>query len=333
MKRRVHGTRTLVAALVIFVGIGVSITSTGATNATSPLAKLWVEPAAGYGFLDSAVNSAHHSIELSMYELKDPVMESALAGAARRGLRVRVLLNADYLGRSENASAAQYLSRRGVHVTWAAAHTIFHAKYLLVDATRAYIGSGNFVAYDYPNTRDFWVLDTSPQDLVAIRAVFTSDLHGTSNTVSPSNGLVWSPGSEPALLRLIASARHTLLIENEEMYSYGIEDALVAAAQRGVAVTVVMTAQARYYSDLTYLAQHGIHVRLLTSAQLYIHAKAICVDCVGTSGTAFVGSINYSTSSLSYNRELGVSSSTPSVVSLLRSTIEGDAGRGAPLQA
>jgi len=323
--------KTLRIASALFVASTLAsglVVQVVASASPSPIASVWTEPAAGYGFLYAAVASAHHSIDLSMYELKDSTMVQDLGAAAKRGVDVTVILNRAYYGTSENSPAASALRLEHVHVIWAPSGQIFHAKYLVVDNTRAYIGTGNLVTYDYPSTRDFWVLDTNPGDLRALTATFNNDVRGTAETVS-SGGLVWSPGSTPAITSLIASAHHSLLIENEEMYSYDIEDALVAARHRGVAITVVMTRDSKYYSDLSYLASAGITVRLLSSSQIYIHAKVICVDCVGSRGTALVSSINYSTSSLSYNRELGVVTTSPAVVAAIRSTVAADATLGA----
>ena len=312
--------RFVLTALITCASVAVS---TPAQAAPSPLAGVWVEPSAGYGFLDAAVRSATHSVALSMYEIIDPTMEQSLAAAAARGVPVRVLIDTKYES-SRNAPAVSFLSTHHVHVYWAPSSQIFHAKYLVIDSDRAYIGTGNFVAYDYPSTRDFWVEDTTSSDVGAMLATFNSDVAGASINAT-SNGLVWSPGSEPAISGFIASAKHTLLVENEEMYSYDIDDALVAAAQRGVNVTVVMTYSSKYVKDLGIITAGGVHVRLMSSGQTYIHAKAMCADCVGSSGTAFVGSINFSTSSLTYNRELGVVTTTPAVVATVRSTISADA--------
>ncbi len=111
------------------------------------------------------------------------------------------------------------------------------------------------------------------------------------------------------------------------MYSYGIEDALVAAAQRGVSVTVVMTHSSYDASDLAYLVRHGVQVHETPTTGLYIHAKVICVDCAGGRGTVFVGSQNFSTASLDYNRELGVITNDPLVVRAIEATVRGDARR------
>ena len=72
----------------------------------------------------------------------------------------------------------------------------------------------------------------------------------------------------------------------------------------------------------------GVHVRVLSSSQVYIHAKVICVDCAGDVGTVFIGSENFSTSSLSYNRELGVDHDDTSGIRAVESAVNGDYARG-----
>ena len=74
---------------------------------TSAVSQVWVEPASGYGFIDAAIERAHSSIDLSMYELSDPTIEQDLVARAKAGVDVRVILNSAYDGASENASAAK----------------------------------------------------------------------------------------------------------------------------------------------------------------------------------------------------------------------------------
>ena len=72
-------------------------------------------------------------------------------------------------------------------------------------------------------------------------------------------------------------------------------------------------------------------MRVLSSSQVYIHAKVICVDCAGNVGTVFIGSENFSTSSLSYNRELGVITTTPSAIRAVEAALNSDYAQGAPV--
>jgi phosphatidylserine/phosphatidylglycerophosphate/cardiolipin synthase-like enzyme len=309
---------------VLIVAAAFAVEPAGAAPRTSTVSQVWTEPENGYGFIGAAIEEAHTSVDLSIYELSDPAIERDLVARARDGVDVRVILNAAYDGRAENATAAAVLRAGSVHVVWAPSNQIFHAKYLVVDNTKAYIGTGNFVPSDYSTTRDFWISESQPADVSAIVATFNADFAGGGTTGHQSGGLVWSPGSTATLVDLISTAHRSLLVENEEMDSPTIEDSLITAARRGVNVEVVMTADPEWTVALARLATAGVHVHVLNESQIYIHAKVICADCTTTSGTVFIGSENFSTSSLSYNRELGVITSSPAAVRAVRSAVNSD---------
>jgi hypothetical protein len=61
-----------------------------------------------------------------------------------------------------------------------------------------------------------------------------------------------------------------------------------------------------------------------TASALYIHAKVIDVD----STKAFIGSENFSTASLDYNRELGLITSSAGVLGPLNNTLASDIANG-----
>jgi cardiolipin synthase len=311
---------SLILSLILVPSVGAGATGTLRT---------FVDPSAGYGFLDRAVLGARHTIDLSMYELEDATMEADLVARARAGVDVRVLLDSEYGIKDVNAPAAAVLTRGGVHVAWAPSSQIFHAKYFVIDGSALYIGTGNLTAQYYSSTRDFWVLDQGRADVDAASTTFSADFSDRSAPLSTGSGdLVWSPGSTNDLVSLIESARHTLLVENEEMDSSTIEAALAAAARRGVDVKVVMTYSSQWHSALTELAAAGVHVHVLESNQVYIHAKVICADCSATAGRVFVGSENFSTSSLDYNRELGILTSATSVVRPVEEAVSSDYAAG-----
>jgi phosphatidylserine/phosphatidylglycerophosphate/cardiolipin synthase-like enzyme len=288
-----------------------------------PVVRVWTEPEAGYGFLDKAILGARHSIDLSLYELSDPIIEHDLSARARAGVAVRVLLNSDFDGRYENAAAATNLTAGSVHVAWASAGTIFHAKYAVIDGV-AYVGTGNLAADDYSSTRDFWVEVNRASDVAAITSTFDADFTHRDAAPRDAAGLLWSPGSTSTLVALINSATHTLLVENEEMDNTTIESALSAATRRGVAVKVVMTASSEWSVALDQLQQAGVLVSVLGPSQIYIHAKVICADCSASGGTVFIGSENFSTASLDYNRELGVLTSSPIALAAVEGAVDAD---------
>jgi cardiolipin synthase A/B len=329
-------SRRALGVMIAALGSGLVAAGAGAAPApagSSTVATVWTEPEAGYGFLIAAIHDSRHSIDMSMYELNDRSTEVALVGRAHAGVDVRVVLDSDYSGKRENAAAAALLTAGGVHVTWAPAGQIFHAKYLVIDSHVAYIGTGNLVATDYPTTRDFWVADTTARDVAAITSTFATDFSGNPGTGVASNGLVWSPGSTTRLVELIDAARTSLLVENEEMDSSVIEQSLESAATRGVDVEVVMTEDPSWTTALNELTKAGDHVRVLASNQVYIHAKVICADCSTRAGSVFIGSENFSTSSLSRNRELGVITTSLPAIQAVRRAVAVDFAGGRAVAA
>lgn len=267
-----------------------------------------VEPSAGMVPIYNFMSDASTTLTMTMYELVDPTAEQILAADAGRGVKVRVLLDSE-LEASRNQSAQVYLASHGVAVAFAPASRITHQKTICTNDTSCLIMSLNLVADDYADTRDVAVEDSDPADVAAIESTFAADFSGgTGPATSSGDHLVWSPGSESALLGVINGARHSLAIENEEMESTVITDALASAAQRGVNVEVCMTKDSSYTAALHQIAAAGGHIRLYPDSDgvLYIHEKLVLADFGTPAATALVGSINFSNSSMDYNRELDI---------------------------
>ena len=286
---------------------------------------LVVEPDQGLGAVYQAITGAQHSIDLVMYELEDSAAVSDLVQAERRGVAVRVILDQAY-ARSENQAAYSALLAGGVAVHWSSTQVdITHQKTLIVDAREALIMTGNLTSQYYSTTRDFVVADTDPVDVAAIGAVFDADFANAPVTPSAGDDLVWSPGSEPRLASVIEGASRRLLVENEEMSDPEIIAALEAAAGRGVDVEVCMTDSSSWSSEFAALVHAGVRVvTYAPDASLYIHAKVIVADPGSADERAFVGSENFSSTSLDRNRELGIVLDGPAIDGQLAAVVEGD---------
>jgi phosphatidylserine/phosphatidylglycerophosphate/cardiolipin synthase-like enzyme len=311
---------TLLAALVA---------ASNAAAASGPTLQLVSEPQAGDAPFLAMIGGARHSVELTMYELYDTRIEAALAGAARRGVDVRVLLNGGYYSEreSENAAAYAYLKSHGVHVRYTPDYfALTHQKTLTVDGDESAVMTLNFDG-EYATTRDFAVVDRQPADVRAIVSAFDADWSGRHAAASSGTGdLVWSPGAESAVLTLIASARSSIDVENEEMDYAPATDALCAAARRGLRVEIVMSYESAWKSALGELSGCGAGVRLYYGQRYYIHAKLLLVD----GRTALVSSQNLSTTSLKYNRELGIEVTSSAIVSQLTRDFANDYAGGTP---
>lgn len=323
----------LAGALSALVAFGVVAPSSGAASTrAAPTAPRWrvvVEPKAGYSFLDGAITRARRSVIVEMYELADPTFVADVIAASRRHVAVEVLLDRDYSAGYVNRPAFSTLSAHHVAVRWANSGSIFHEKALVVDGTTAYVGSGNLTAKYYATTRDFWVADPQRADVAAITSVFRADWAGGAPAPGPHGAdLVWSPNAEPTFLALISHARRSITLESEELSDAYVIDALVAAARRHVAVHVTMTYSTEWRSAFRRLLAAGAAVHVFHGEHpVYIHAKALCVDCTtgarGT-GTLVVGSQNLSYSSLAFNRELSIRTAARPLVAPIDAVLRGD---------
>jgi cardiolipin synthase len=305
-----------------------SAVRSGLASIASGQLTLITEPQDGVAPVLAAVRGARRAVDMVMYEDSDAQVDAALAADVHRGVAVRVLLNAGYYGEGfpQDEAAYDYLRAHGVPVRWTASYfALTHQKTLIVDG-RAYILTFNLTPEYYASSRDFGVIDTNHADDAAIAQTFNADWSREHITPPTGSDLVWSPGSQIAQVNLIDAASGWLDIYNEEMDSSAIESALEVAAHRGVNVRVTMTADSSWNSAFVELAAAGVHVRTYAaSAALYIHAKMIL-----TPAKVFLGSENFSSTSMNKNRELGLITSEGAIRSSLSRTFDTDYAKATP---
>ena len=132
------------------------------------------------------------------------------------------------------------------------------------------------------------------------------------------------------LLGLINGATSSLRIYSEEMGDRSVENALVKAAKRGVEVQVCGENESgEYDSAYTKLARAGIRISYYSSpAGFYIHGKVVEADYGTARAKIFIGSENFSSTSLNQNRELGLIISSHPVMAAVASTFAADFRHG-----
>ena len=309
-----------------------TVQAAGPVSAGSGALRVLSEPQAGFSAIYALIKGARSSVELTMYTLRDTTAEGDLAAAAKRGVNVRVILD-QHFEKKFNTTSYGYLSKHGVHVTWAPSGTTYHQKTLTVDNKTSAIMTANLNADDYPTTRDFLVIDTGKADVAAVVATFNADFAHKKATPPDGADLVWSPtNSQAAILAVINSAKHTLAVENEEMGDPVITSALEAAARRGVNVKITMTAESDWDSAFRALGKAGAHVRTYKDSTkvIYIHAKAVVADAGSSAEQMFVGSENFSAASLRRNRELGVRTTNKPVIGAVAAVLAADYAGATP---
>jgi phosphatidylserine/phosphatidylglycerophosphate/cardiolipin synthase-like enzyme len=275
------------------------------------------------------INSATKSVDVTIYELRDTTAVNDLVAREKAGVKVRVILDGAHT--SVNSSAYSTLKAAGAGVTYSSTAFVYtHQKTLTVDGTRSLILTGNLDSTYYPDDRDYGVFDSDAADAAAIEKVFNADFAKTSVTPSDGDNLLWSPtDAQSRLLALINGAQHSLDIEQLEFDDTALVNAIVAAADRGVAVRVVGMDPSSYKSEFAkVVAAGGKVVTYSSTTGLYVHAKAIVADNGTSTAKVFTGSENFSDNSLNHNRELGLIVNDSGVLSGVESTISTDFAAG-----
>ncbi len=295
--------------------------------------QVYVEPDAGEHPITDAISAAQKSIWLEIYILSDRKVIRALEEAANRGVDVRVMLEPHpFGGGGSPARTMDQLRAAGAKVQETnPGFALTHEKGLVIDNTTAYIMTSNFSraalgGYSGSNgysNREYDIVDTNPQDVQAVAAIFQADWNRTTAQINDPNLVVSPINARNSFIALINSAHSTLIVEAEEMNDSTIEQALTNAAQRGVQVQVILPASSGTSSDsnsqgINTIKQGNVQVR--EDSHLYMHAKMMLVD----GQKAFVGSENISTQSLDQNRELGIIVADQGVLHTLQQTFQED---------
>jgi len=272
-----------------------------------------------YGF----INSAATSLDMTMYELEDTTAVNDLIALKNKGVTVRVILDRQH--QTANSSAYNALTSAGVGVVWSPSTFVYtHQKTITVDDVKSLILTGNLTSQFYTTSRDYGVFTDDQRDVASIEKVFNADYTGAS--ITPTNGdhLLWSPtDSRNRLLTVINGATKTLDVEELEFSDPTVINAIVARAQAGVHVRVVLEDPSSYASEVSEIkAAGGTVVGYSDPNGFFIHAKAIVADYGLSTQQVEAGSMNLSSNSLDKNRELGIILTGTGVAESVATTIE-----------
>jgi phosphatidylserine/phosphatidylglycerophosphate/cardiolipin synthase-like enzyme len=271
--------------------------------------------------LDALIDSATQTLDVQMYLFTVDELADRIIAAKQRGVAVRVILDVDHPGNEGTRSqllAAGVPTRNSPSI-----YSFSHAKYLLIDREVAVIMSMNFNVDAMDSERNYGIVDRDLQDVTDVGAIFDmdwaagggeapkpADLSCTRLIVSPNN-------SKQRVLELIDGATKKLDVEALYVSENGVRDAIVAAKQRGVAVRAILEGSMDSAGTIPFFQAAGIPVH--DAAGFFLHAKLLVAD-----GVAFVGSENYSQTSLTRNREVGALVFEPAPAQLIQQQFDAD---------
>ncbi|MFZ1794203.1 MAG: phospholipase D-like domain-containing protein [Anaerolineae bacterium] len=274
------------------------------------------------------VSAAKTRAYMKMYMLTDFRMVDALAKAKKSGADVRAIVEQDIPFAGDVAKAAyDKLTAAGIPTKYAGpAFKLSHEKSYVIDG-EAIVDTANMTFSAYTRNREFAITTANKDQVDEIAASFLADWNRTAFTPTVT-ALVWSPeNARVKLSALVKRATKTLDVYAEIAQDKEMQALLVDRAQNGVAVRFLISPNSSTATDtdaagLDQLQRGGVKVRYLTSP--YVHAKVFVVD----GALAYVGSHNFSRSSLELNRELGIIFSDQTAIVRLWTTYEADWAKG-----
>lgn len=271
---------------------------------------LYIEPLAGPAPIIQVIQSARREISAGVYYLSDRPILNALKAAHARGVDVRIIIEGKPYGmrawqvrKEEKAIEATgaTLHLAPYRFTSHGGHYAFqHSKYLC-SGHECEIGTANFDWSAFHKNREYLYVTKNPTVVQATNAVFNADWNNRRAPAYAHRVLVLSPGTSAVQLIMVINQQGPVDIESEELGPYA--PTLDAIAAKGALARIILPASINTTGkrDVAFLRSHGVRVRLMPKSPLYMHAKMI----VGGS-EAFVGSENFSQTSMEVNREMGL---------------------------
>jgi len=290
------------------------------------------------------INSAKTSINLAMFRITENTDANALMAAAKRQVKVRVILDREATQAStvvqkiatdlRNAGAEVKESTTGFSIT--------HEKAMTVDGVKAIISTINMTT-GFKTTRDIGIQTEDRSVVTEFNAVFeadwlNADSGGTTTPTLTSDKLLWSPNnSTQKLVALIGESTQTIDLQVENFTNNSITQALLSAAGRKVKIRV-MTPLCSLNPNpllnvptLKKISVSNIEVKVMknppTALAPYIHSKSIIVDGV----KSYVGSVNFSNNSLNSAREVGIIFKNKAVSGSIKTEYDKDWVQAVPL--
>jgi cardiolipin synthase len=255
--------------------------------------KLLVQPDDGVAPLIAAIKHARKSVDVMVFRFDRPDIRRALADAVTRGVAVRTLIaHANSEGDRRLRKLELDLLAAGITVARTADDLVrYHAKFLVVDRSRAFILGFNFTALDINRSRSFGIELRTRRIVQELLTLFEADAGRQPYTPAVADLLVSPLNARDRLAAFIRAARHQLLIYDPKLSDPKMLTLVRERVRAGVDVRVIgRVARAGATITWTPLAGRRLHVRAM----------------IADGRRAFIGSQSLKALELDKRREVGL---------------------------
>ncbi|HXG95446.1 MAG TPA: phospholipase D-like domain-containing protein [Blastocatellia bacterium] len=260
---------------------------------------LIIQPGDSFFPIVDAIDSAHHTIKMTIFRMNDPIVLDAMSYAVQRGVKVQALVAPTSKGwTKKNKKLSDELGKLGVEVRVPRPRKEkikrYHYKIMMIDDAQSLILTFNPTQKNLHYARDFGLLVRDQEITTELNRLFDADWHG--EPFKPRDlPLVISPyNSRKKLVELLNSAERTIRILDAKVEDKEVMSILLRKASSGCSVRVI--SRDTHYDDVV----PNFHVKKL--ARFKLHAKCVVVD----SSRFFIGSQNLRAVSFERRREVGL---------------------------
>jgi len=317
MKKRKILISIILSALLILVSF-TPLIGRSLPGENSP--ELIIEVFSGTTPIIKAIQNAKESIYLEIYGFTHFGIAEELGNAELRGVDVKVMMEKSPVGAdSENWDVKTKLMHYGIPVKWAnPEYFLTHAKFMVIDGKEAMVLTGNFTHSFMHKNREFGIIVKDAAKVEAIKEIFEKDWNRETLTENSNPEIVLSPiDGREKIINLLNSATSTIDIWQQSVQDDEVIETLKAKIAEGVTVRIIIPSLYRASGNSTAVGELGTNsIRSLLNP--YIHAKLVIIDKKST----YIGSNNFTATSLDQNRELGVITDDPEILNTLNMLFE-----------
>ena len=277
---------------------------------------LIVQPGDSFFPIVRAIDRAERSINLTVFRMDDPIIQTALVEAKKRRVRVRILIASSARGwEAKNQKLLKDAKKAGIATKEPSGDSKkarYHYKVMTVDDSAALVFTFNPTRENLHYTRDFGVEFYDANVVAEINRLFDADWDDVSFTPDEISPLLISPfNSREKMTSILQSAERSIDIADAKLEDPAIVKLLAAKAKGGVEVRVL--------GDEPYTKlPSAIQSRAIRRYKL--HAKCTIVD----GERAVIGSMNMRTESFDRRREVSIVVGDPEVLKRLNAVFKSD---------
>jgi phosphatidylserine/phosphatidylglycerophosphate/cardiolipin synthase-like enzyme len=142
---------------------------------------LVVSPVNSRNAFTSLIKNAHNMLLIEAEEMQDDEIEQAIVDAAKRGVHVQVILPAPSgSSKDSNSQGIQTIQQGGAQVK-EDKHLYMHAKIIVADGQKAFVGSENISTASLERNRELGLIVSDQNVLTTLQQTFQQDWSDSQN--------------------------------------------------------------------------------------------------------------------------------------------------------